>query len=115
MVSDADSEPPLTARSPYPSRSALPARVAAGDEPIPDDAATALDRPRFTAEMLAHWPTAADRPATSAEAAGEGATTIPSAPRASVETRRAWAASVVAAVLFGGLFGTLFGVWLATR
>jgi len=87
----------------YPRRSNFQARVSSSED-VPDDAATALDRVRFTEDMLA-----APLPAVSRHA-GTG-TTRAHATRAPSSVR--WA---IAAVLFlGPVLGALFGYWLASR
>lgn len=110
----------------YPSRAALPTRSSGAesmaDGPVPDEAATALDRPRFTDDMLAGWGQASSL--TSPPAAEPWA--VMPAPRLDAKPSPAvvsttvgtasgggvWVASIVVAVV-GGLLGALFGVWLA--
>lgn len=103
----------------YPSREAMRARVAASD-PVPDEAATALDSVRFSDDLLAEWATAEPAPRDETEAeALEPAGALPEPEPASlgrerVMSRATWMAMFAMAVV-GGLLGALFGIWLAFR
>ena len=90
----------------YPDREALSTRVSS-DEAVPDHAATALDRPRFSAEeLLRARPRRATLRGGDREAARE---------RRAARARRRLARWLFAAVLAvgGGLIGAWLGLWLA--
>lgn len=95
----------------YPARDALPTRVAASSaETVPDDAATALDRPRFTEEMLASW---AAQPASSSNPPAPDPRRKAGSPVASLSADRTMWIVAFALAVGGGLLGALFGLWLA--
>lgn len=92
----------------YPAASAMPTRASAAEAHLDDDAATALDPPRFVAwdapEPLPPEPETAPVPAS--EAAH-----VPTLP-AALPAVLAWVAIAMLGVL-SGIAGALFGIWLA--
>lgn len=90
----------------YPAREAFVTRPSS-DAVLPDEAATAIDPPRFTEEMLAEAARASRSLAESDEEL---------APEALVTKQRRllpwWVVGFVMAVV-GGCLGALFGLWLA--
>lgn len=94
----------------YAPQGALATRASASEAEPSDDAATALDRPRFTDEEITSW-----------GASDASRSPAPAAPGPVPRRAGRRTALVVAWVAIGvlggaaGVAGGLFGVWLATR
>lgn len=90
----------------YSSRDALSTRASAAEVDPSEQAATALDRLRFTDEQIASWPTGRLAPPPLSSG---------SDPSATASQRRVTLARVALAVLGMGVAGAVFGAWLAMR